>query len=208
MATLTLNKQATSGRVGSEWIGRARMLRNKTAETAVVSKLQVERMLAPLRPRAGFKPMPRHDALRQIRDRFSHLPEFGRLDVVSDFSEGKLKLAELRLTPTRLRFAEWQDEDWETAISVTSTVAIVQPPHFAFQRRDLCCYGLHAVSRRFERGNADQRSDEAVIRDMHQAVRYLNDTQRHFEIPLKNGAWVGENILIDNEVVAMIRTFR
>src|SRR4051794_4914116 len=104
MPTLTLPETATTSRVPAEALGRARLLRNTIAETAIPAKLQIERLTAPIRPRDRFQPMPRYKALEQIRDRWKELPKLGCLDSMAEFENGKLRLGEMRLTPTRLRY--------------------------------------------------------------------------------------------------------
>ena len=49
-------------------------------------------------------------------------------------------------------------------MTVVATLVEVAPPEFTYQQRHLVVYGLHALGRRFERGN--DRSVEAITTDL------------------------------------------
>src|SRR3954471_10598229 len=134
MPTLSLSKNSSSGRVPNEYLGRARVLRNLIGEPATIAKKQIASLLTPLTPRPGFTPMPRFDILKQIRDHWLKLPKTGRLDVLAEFERGKLRVAEMRLTPTKLKYKSWQSDDWEQSISIHTSLVIIQPPTFVCDR--------------------------------------------------------------------------
>src|SRR4051794_14937240 len=97
MSSPTLSRD----RIGSEFVGLTRHLRDSIGEHAIPSKLAIERLVKPLRPKPGFRPMPRHSILKQVRDRWLRLPSYGRLEVTSSFEDGKLRCGEIRLFPSR-----------------------------------------------------------------------------------------------------------
>lgn len=208
MPTLSLSKSSHSGRVSSEALGLARIYRNKIGESTVAAKAEIERLLAPIRPRDNFQPMPRHQFLQYIVGRWKKLPEIGQLQTLAEFADGKMRLAELRATPTKLRFASWSEADWESSVSISSTVCLCMPPMFAFERRDLICFGMHSLARWWER-TPSSRSDADLVRDMMEAVQYDTLGRVDFEIPLHSGfSWVGETISHQGKPLLLVRTFR
>ncbi len=194
-----------SSRVPLEWIGRARALRNSIGESTVEAKAQIERLISPLRPKPGIVKMPRHVILQQIRDHWLKLPKTGQLDTVATFDKGKLKVGELRATPTRLRYAGWTEGDYEHSISLTHTLVFIHPPQFVYDRRDAVAFGLHAIARRYERG-AD-KSDAAVLNDMVPLSLLTYEQRAEFEIPVNGGSWVGEAAKINGKLVLIVRTY-
>lgn len=198
-----------------EWIGLARQLRTRVGETADIAKLNIERLIGPLRPKGRFTPVARHVFLQHICDQWQtkYFPEFGRLSAYAQFENGKLRLAEMRAVPTRLRYSSWNDpEDWEQSISIRSTIVINKPsnkpPLFAYEQRDLAAFGLHAVARKWMRGSATHKNDDAILQDMREVAHHVIEQKAEFEIPVDNGFWVGEGILINSKPVLMVRTFR
>src|SRR4051812_28732529 len=96
-----------------DFVELAHHLRNRVGETADVAKLHTERLVAPLRLKPGFTPVARHKYLQQICQQWeTKLPPFGRLSAYAAFQDSKLRLAELRAVPTRLRYANWDEVDW------------------------------------------------------------------------------------------------
>src|SRR4051812_29781813 len=117
MPTLSLTKTAISGRVPNEFVGLARQLRYRVGENAIAARRDMEELIVPFQPRPGFKPMPSHKLLQNLRDRWKGLPEVGRLDMTAEFENGKLVLSEIRAVASRLRYKGWNEDDWEECIN-------------------------------------------------------------------------------------------
>jgi hypothetical protein len=104
-------------------------------------------------------PAPPRSAERQA---LADLPEWGRLRVATKIRGTHLQIVEIRLTPFRMTMANWIDEELAIAV-VLSTVEMRLPASFADSVQILAAVGLHALGRRYERGD---RRDPAVLRDL------------------------------------------
>ena len=161
-----------------------------------------------MRPRAGFRPVPQHRYMKAVADAWRALPAFGCFHQIGHFADGKLQLFELRLMPERVKLKAWGDteDNWELAVSVVATLVEVAPPEFAYQQRPLVIYGLHALGRRFERGN--DRSVEAIIADLLGTAIHKPSGEFEFRIPARSGGhWVGSYSAEEGKTVALVRTF-
>ena len=201
MPTLVHNRT----HVPAESVGLARLLRGSLFEPADIAKHEINRIVGLLQPKQRFTPMPRFEFLRRIVERWKNMPSYGRLETFAEFKDGKMRLAELRCTPTRLRYNNWESDDWEFSISICSTIIISKPPMFVHEKRDLAAFGLHSVARKIERGLI--KTDEAILRDMLCAAQNVADQKAEFEIRCDNGMFVGELILVTGKIVNMVRTF-
>jgi hypothetical protein len=153
-----------TGNVPLEYIGRARLYRSKIATANAVAEPEVERLLAPFRPRPGFVPWPRHTMLRSLARRWGALPRGNRFPSAAKrcCDVGKIELADLWLKPSRLLQPGWSDN--ELAITLSLRIVSIEPPSFSDESLIVAQIGLHALARRYERG-AD-RTEAAVLNDL------------------------------------------
>lgn len=191
--------------VPAEWIGRARALRTKVAATTATATAIAEGLVAPLRPRPGFLPMPKHALLREFPAVWKRgMPAFGRLRLVAGFEGGKLQVVELRTEPMAITAAGWSED--EPAIAVILKTLVIRPPEFEEKAIILAVAGLHALARRYQRSR--ERADDAVLRDLLPLARGAVNLARagggEFAIPIPaGGRWIGSA----TEGVVNVRTF-
>jgi len=179
-----------ASRVPSEHVGRARLLRDRTAAAHTKWADAAERLTAPLRPRGDFSPTFTKQSLSVMAARWKSLPEFGRLRCVARNDGARLQILETRIVPFRVVMADWAKE--ELSIAVTLQVVEMRiPAAFAATTKLIAVIGLHALARRYERG--EDRRDVAVLRDLSvfgrawpAAVRTGGD----FDIPAARGRQV------------------
>lgn len=149
-------------RVPSEFLGRARLLRNRVAAAFAEAEPQMAELLAPLRPRPGFAASPSDRYFRDLARRWRRLPGVGRLRLFAEATAGGLDIVEFRLIPMKITAADWEDD--EPALGVGAIVVAARRLKPLRERRVvLAAVGLHALARRYERG---QRDDRSVLADL------------------------------------------
>jgi hypothetical protein len=190
--------------VPAEFIGQARVLRDKVGVAAAAR----DRLLAPLRPKGNFTPIPTHSRLQRVAEEWWAMPAFARLGLIADFADGALKIAELRARRVRMRFTARNDGEAELALAVELKLVRMQPPAFREETKPLVDAGLHTLARRFERG-AD-RSEAAVLADLSALARaYPNKiiARGEFKIAAARGYWVGSGTTVKGVPALAVRTF-
>jgi hypothetical protein len=198
------------GRVPVEWIGRARLLRDRIAAAHVEWVETAGQLTAPLQPRDGFSPTFTNQTLALTAARWTALPErWGRLrPVVAQNDGAKLTILEMRCVPFRLTMAGWAEDELAVATAIVA-VGMALPSTFMQEIRLVAAIGLHALARRFERG--DRRDDLAVVRDLlpigQEAPRAL-EVGGDFEVACCNGGkWAGAVMFCDDRPMLAVRTF-
>ena len=137
------------------------------------------------------------------------LPATGRLLLTAEFNpkpEPKLLIAEVRCVPTRLVLPDW-DAD-ELALSIWLRSIRIRPPECRETTTFLAVVGLHALARRFERG--ERRADAAVLRDLAPVGRGYPAAVAagvEFAIPAGTGRWIGAVMQASGAPVLAVRTF-
>lgn len=193
-----------------EWIGRARELRRRLSLHYIAADLRIQKLLKPIRRREGFAPkMPRPQVLQRVHDGWCAEPVgLSRLVALADLSAGKLRLGEVRAGGSKMRLEGWDGEP-ELAIALWSIAIISDPPAYAEERSLICDLGLHALARRFERG--DGREDRDVLRDLLPLVDAYKATVAdggEFAIPVRaGGTWIGRIATVKGRAVLSVRTF-
>jgi hypothetical protein len=115
-------------------------------------------------------------------------------------------VAEIRLTPSRMRFPDWGERN-EPSITIVLRMVTTSPFHV--EDMILADIGLHALSRRIER--ARPNDDAAVFTDL----KALADAWRatvakggDFAIPTKSGGkWIGSTTIVNGGAMMVVRTF-
>jgi hypothetical protein len=189
-----------------EFIGLARSLRNRVV--AARGAGAADRLLAPFRPRPRFTPVPTKRRLYALCEAWRDLPELGRLSAIATLDRaGCCRVAELRLTPARLSFPGWDGD--EPALALRSVAAALAPPAFALSETLVAGVGLHALARRFERGEG--RDEASVLRDLAPlatAHRVVCEVGGEFRVAAPGGGrWVGTVTSVGGERVLVVRTF-
>ena len=194
------------GRVPVEFIGRARLLRDKIAAAHAGHEAAAEALISPFRPRPGWRPMPRRAMLDRLGRRWQRLPGLGRLRCVAKFAAGKLQIAEIRLAPSQIAMAAWGSEG-ELAVAILCRLIVVKPPSFSEVIVPFVHVGLHALARRLERSG--DREDAAVLQDLGPLARSWRDTigGDEFEIPAGSGKWIGAVMMAGETPVMVVRTY-
>jgi hypothetical protein len=198
-----------SSPVAFEFLGKARMFRDRVgAEDDAIGRA-VMRIMAPLGRRRArsktFRPADLIDAERQ----FQQLPSAGRLALQVDRDKHGLRIEELRVAAGRVRFCSWAGDaaDQDIGIMRISLEAVLWGP--AFVSGDLIAsLSLHALGRRYQRGF--NTSDAAILSELRAMALCHADiiqTLGDFAIAGDGGMWVGEVGLRDSMPVMAIRSF-
>lgn len=186
-----------------EFLGKARTLRSRVLDEHSRWQPFVTAFVHQARPRPGFS---RVKATR-LAEIWKALPGSGaRLGITTSARPGHLRIAELRLLPTRMRFGSWPDDAEELAITVASVTLGMQGDAFVCDRHLIADVGLHALGRRYERGT--DRVDAAVLADLERLAHT-------YEAAVMNGGtfnisgWRGDVCAVEGtpEPVLSVRTF-
>ena len=199
-----------SSPVAFEFLGKARMFRDRVgAEDDAIGRA-VMRIMAPLARRRArsktFRPGDLIDAERQFRQ----LPSAGRLSLKVERSKTGLKITELRCASGKIRFAEWQNGATDPDVGIMKIDLQAISWGAAFVSGDLVAsLSLHALARRYQRGF---RTDDETIMAELKALAMLHDdiiqTPGEFSIGGNGGNWVGEVGLRDGMRVLAVRSFK
>ncbi len=209
MAALALADRPQIGaRVPAEYIGLARQLVQRVSAFDAASVVAYERVLGAYRPSPGWRPMPSLKLLRALPAKLRTLGRGpARLRLVSSFdpATGRLQIAELRLSPSTITAPGWAEDEIALAISLRGIV--IAPPDFRENHVAIAGIGLHALSRRFERGGRDPAG---VLADLLALAEGWRDAIRggsaEIEIPVPGGGrWIGARG--PDDAVAVVRTF-
>lgn len=211
-------------RVGSEFVGLARQLRQRISEAEASYDEVVEKWIGPLRPRPFFVAMPRHKYLKALADNWPKLPSYGRLGLINEFSKGRLHIVEIRCSTTMINnLPDWETEGSEPGLWLAMHSYTIQPPDFRESILPLALIGLHSLARRYQRGTRDNRKVLIDLVPIAHYYRTMSDklvekavaaqTQRDiarlgdFEIPVTDGKWLGSLVLASDQPVLAVRTF-
>lgn len=197
---------ADAGKVPVEFIGRARQLRNRIAESHAEATAATEQLILPLRPRPDFAPLYSRSVLGIGAARWRALPAFGRLFLLSELNNGKLTLAEVRARASRMSLPGWDVK--EPALSISLRAIDIAPASFSERAAMLAVIGLHALARRYQRGY--EHTDDAVLRDLAPIGREFVtavSTFGEFRIAAGGGFWIGAVANSNGSPVLCVRTF-
>jgi hypothetical protein len=197
--------------VSPEFLARARHLRALIVKATPPFEEACERALRPLVPRPAWpEPAGRGDYYKGIVARYRHIRSPCRLDLGSRIEpSGSLVLSELQVCASTIKRPDWGSGD-EAALSVVMVAAKTHP--FRIERSLIADIGLHALSRRYQRGwTAD---DRAVLLDLaplgsRWAAAVKAGGEFRVAAPLGQGEWVGAvSAVADRPLpVLLVRTF-
>lgn len=189
-------------RVPVEFVGLARQLRRRVVDEERRFVDEVERLVAPLRPRGRFTPVARQVVLEMLGLAWRRRSPLGRLRLVVNYARPRLDIVDLRLADARVY--GWSGDDEPALAVVLHHVGIAPPAPTRESVTMIAALGLHALARRFQRG-AD-RSDAAVLADLVELALRAPDAVAaggEFEVATPNGRWVGATI----DGYALVRTY-
>jgi hypothetical protein len=197
-------------RVGHEFVGRARQLRDRVARATPEFERMADRALRPLVPRPGWPAPKRGGWLNHLTARYRAIRSVSRLDLYGRFEpDGALTMMELTAVASHIARPDWRGD--EPAISVEARAIGSHP--FRVGRSLLADVGLHALARRYQRGWA--ADDNAVLLDLAPLGSSWASTAKaggEFRIaaPAGQGEWIGEVTAVKDRMlpVLMVRTFQ
>jgi hypothetical protein len=147
--------------------------------------------------------MPRFDYLRDLAAKWRAQHDPGRLALLSQFDDGRLHIAELRISPAKMRFEAGFEEP---ALSIGLHLVTMQPPRFREARAIIADVGLHALARRYQR--AADHADVAVLADLEALARAWRGVAGEFRVPTPSGGeWIGAATTVRGGPVLAVRTF-
>jgi hypothetical protein len=197
------------GRVPMQFVGLARQLRDKITAHASAYNRRTGDLLAPLRPRAGFTPFPRHERLRQLAEQWHAIRSACQLRTIADFDPSTgFRVIEVLVEPAKVTLPGWDDADAELALRVMVRHVRIQPPEFRDDEGLCAIVGLHALARRFERG--EPRGERAVLDDLLPLGRAFVDAVQadnlEVSVPAGGGTWKGTIMIADSVPNLAVRT--
>jgi hypothetical protein len=200
---------APSGVVPREYVGLARALwLHVQAEHQVVKPAQEQliALLEELKPRRGFRQRKVLPTLRVVAAKWRALPATARLAFKVTGSGDRFSLAEVRVIPSKMRMADWDES--ELALALRLTEIECRRRKLSIKRRPLGDACLHALARRYQRG--EDRSDDSVLEDMWalaDAFPQQAPAGGDFRVATRDGYWVGELVQYDGQPFLTARTF-
>jgi hypothetical protein len=140
------------------------------------------------------------------------MPPENRVSFHVEMRGGRAHLHELLFLPSQTNKPAWDDPDfWEDGLMLTALrVMLAAPRKMTMAERDIATFSLHAIGRRFQRGeNASDRTADAVKRDMAAVAAHDPDTTPagDFSIPISGGWWCGQVVTIEGKRALSVRTY-
>ena len=185
-------------RLPMEFLGEARVFRDAVCRADLRVNSAVPALAAPLRRRltrkSTLRPDGMIDAARAWRDTVSD--DF-TLDVrTRAHRRDGLCIAELRLTGARWRSTQWIGADNAPGVSLVWLILAAEGGAFNFTVRPAANLLLHALGRRFQRGNGQTVPE--IVRDL-KPIGAVLETDA-IEIAAPPGRWVGERLTVRDDV--------
>lgn len=197
------------GSVALEYIWRAKDFRDRLTEAHASYYRASERLIEPFRPRSGAPPRRAPKHLRRLAASWLRLRRFGRLRCIADVNAGVLQICETFLVAGSLSLPGWHEAAAELGVYLILRRIVIAPPHYHEQVVPMAAIGLHAVARRFQRG---EPNDAAVIADINPLGLSYPDCVRsagEFRVAVPGGEWVGTVMLarLDQRPILSVRTY-
>jgi hypothetical protein len=193
-----------------EFIGKARKLRNAIVDSYADYIAASEHLLLPFREsRSGRPPRTSQKHLIRLGQNWKRLPGKGRLRCLPAWLDGTVSIHDLRLAPATLNLKGWAPDETEPGLMLVLRSFALRPGEQLFEERPLAILGLHAIARRFERGD---RNEHQVIADTLPLGRafpqQLRSGEVEFEIPAPSGGrWIGAMMQFAGRPILTVRTY-
>jgi hypothetical protein len=210
-ATAQQRPDPAVGRVPVEFVGRARLLRDRIAEPAIDWAVGSVDLLAPFAG-ANSSPMSRRTLLSRLPASWRALPDVGRLGL-GIHRGAPLTIFEARCIPYAVGRDGWSGDELSVAVVVRRVEVRLRPqPEVSDVAPIVAVVGLHGLARRYERGS--DATDGAVLRDLAALTdrrRWrtgMRDSRSEFDVPVADGGcWRGAATMLDDKPVLAVRTF-
>ena len=156
-----------SNRVGAQFLGRARALRQAVADEAITADRRIAAICERIHARYRHgKPVARMQTLQDVERQWREtLPLRGRVAIEThlDRDQKTLRITELRARPSMsVGSLDW--DELEPGLFLSAVGLEAMPRHFHATHLTLAIVSLHALARRYQRGLAIE--DAAVIHDL------------------------------------------
>jgi hypothetical protein len=184
----------TGPNVPREFLGLGRLFCNRvliatqSAATAMRQITEDARVIAEKRPR--WRPEHLIGFERQWR---RSIPPEGRISLEIERGKRELRISETRLIHSTYKDVRWARPELEPSVVLGRyTFQLTTPAAYSVRRSPLAIIGIHAIARRFERG--ENRTEEAIAADVSElASNYtgLCSGSEGFSLPCPSGVWVG-----------------
>ena len=182
----------------SQFLGEARAFRNMVCAADRRVNAATTAVCRPILKRFATRPQLRPGAMidvtRAWRDTVSD--DF-TLDVqVRAHRQKGLSIAELRVAGVRWTDLSWTNAEAAPGISLVLMLLSTENSQFTFTVSPVCNLLLHALARRFQRG--DGRDAAAILRDLRPLGAAIETTET--EVPVSGGRWAGERVTARDNV--------
>ncbi|MBW4091914.1 MAG: hypothetical protein HIU82_12530 [Proteobacteria bacterium] len=107
-----------------------------------------------------------------------------------------LSIAELRLASARWKNTEWGGAESAPGVSLVLMLLSTENDRLTFTVTPVANLLLHALGRRFQRG--DGHDTAAILRDLRPLGAVIETSD--VEIPVSAGRWVGERVTVRDDV--------
>jgi len=214
-----LRPDDNKSRVPYEFIGRARVFRDRALAVNKPTLDAIERIYGQLAARARRSPIPRKDLLQEAATAWRReIPNFGMLNREIELKRNSLRLVELRVSGGYVHYPHW-GEEVEKGIGILR-IELRCARRLCEMKSDIIgLVGLHALARWMQR-RGDQ-SEGALLGDLaalaDQRERLLkhgdNRDDQSFACHVSGGAWVGQVVRLwsertkANERLLSVRSF-
>jgi hypothetical protein len=200
-------------RVPPEFIGRARVLRDRLALPAATWAAGSRELLRPFAGPKNTNYLRRRTLLARLPDDWRRLPALGCLDLRFTTRARVLDIIETRAIPYRVHTEGWHDD--ELAIALLRRHVRVRgdrrPPAVDQASRIFAVIGMHALARRYARGF--DCADASVLRDLGALAERaswrtgIRGRAAELDVPVADGCWRGSAAKLDGLPVLSIRTY-
>lgn len=191
-------------RVPYEFVGRARVFRDRVLATNEPTLDAIKRIYGILAVRARRSPIPRKELLREATTAWKrNIPDFGRLDRQIDTKRNSLKLVEIRLGGGHVQYPGWLGA--EKGIGIVVIDLRCEPGRCELKSKIICLVGLHALGRWMQRSRDQTEtnllSDLAALAQQRDQLLECGDRldDQSFVCHVSGGAWVGQVVRLRSE---------
>ena len=199
-----MQSEHNRSRVPFEFVGRARVFRDRVLATNEPTLEAIKRIYQTLAVRARRSPLPRKELLRAATAAWKRdIPDFGRLDRQIDEKRNTSKLVEIRLGGGYVHYPGWLEA--EKGIGIVVINLQCEPGRCELKSQIICLIGLHALGRWMQRTH--DQNEINLLRDLaalaHESDQLLKCGDRlddqSFVCQVLRGAWVGQVVRLRSE---------
>jgi hypothetical protein len=181
--------------VPREFLGLARLFCNRVKDTTQSAADAVGQIAEDARRIVEKRPRWRPEHLVGFERQWRHsMPPDGRLSLEIERGKRELRISETRLIHSTYKDVRWSRPEFEQSVSLACyTFQLTTPTAYVVRRSALAIIGIHAIARRYERG--EDQTDEAIAADISELAsnhaRLCITDGEIFALPSASGVWVG-----------------